>query len=179
VQPDPAPLAHLDRALAAVRALPGGPRWTDPARWHLTVAFLGEVDEPRVDRLVAAVGSAADAGRAVRLRLRGAGVFPPRGAPRVLWAGVDGELAQWGRTARAVGRAARSAGVPVERKPFQPHLTLGRWRPADPADRALATRLADYAGPPFDVAEIVLMRSHLGPDPRHERLLSWPLAADG
>jgi 2'-5' RNA ligase len=133
-----------------------------------------------VDRLVAAVGSAAAAGRPVRLRLCGAGTFPPRGAPRVLWAGVAGaspaELARLGQLARAVGRAARAAGIPVERKPFRPHLTLGRWRPADPADPELAGRLADYGGPPFEVAEIVLMRSHLGPDPRHERLLAWPLA---
>jgi 2'-5' RNA ligase len=67
----------------------------------------------------------------------------------------------------------------VERRPFQPHLTLGRWRPGDAADRQVADPLAGYAGPPFDVAEIVLMRSHLGPDPRHERLLAWPLVAGG
>lgn len=150
------------------------------------MAFLGEVDESRVDRLAAAVAAATGSGRAVRLRLSGAGTFPPRGAPRVLWAGVagstddaPGELAQLGRTARAVGRAARSVGIPVERKPFRPHLTLGRWRRGDPADRAVAGQLACYLGPPFDVAEIVLMRSRLGPDPRHERLLSWPLPPPG
>lgn len=134
-----------------------------------------------MDRLVAGVGAAVAAGRAVRLQLRGAGTFPPRGAPRVLWAGVadldDAGLAQLGRTARAVGRAARAAGVPVERKPFRPHLTLGRWRPSDPSDRAVAGSLAGYAGPPFAVTEIALMRSQLGPDPRHERLLAWPLPA--
>jgi 2'-5' RNA ligase len=230
VQPAAAALADLDRALAGLRALPGGPRWTDPSRWHVTVAFLGEVDQPRLDRLATAVAAAAGAGRPVWLRLHGAGTFPPRGLPRVLWAGVagapppggcpgpgsaagvagvpppggcpgpdaaagalppgggrpgpgadgavaQGELAQLRRTAQAVGRAARSAGVPVERKPFRPHLTLGRWRRGDPADREPVDRLTGYAGPAFEVAEIVLMRSHLGPDPRHERLLAWPLPA--
>jgi 2'-5' RNA ligase len=226
VQPGAAALADLDRALAGPRLLPGGPRWTDPSRWHITVAFLGEVGESRVDGLVAAVGMAAAAGRPVWLRLRGVGTFPARGAPRVLWAGVagaapagaapqgealagaapvaansagadragavgpaaatpgpaaagDGELAQLERTARAVARAARSARVPVERRPFRPHLTLGRWRSTDPADRALAGRLADYAGPAFEATEIVLMRSRLGPDPQHERLLAWPLRDGG
>jgi 2'-5' RNA ligase len=158
------------------------------------VTFLGEVAESRVDRLAMAVGAAVAAGRPtrLRLRLRGAGTFPARGTPRVLWVGVAdaapvtpgeaggaGDLAVLGRAARAVGRGARAAGATVERRPFHPHLTLGRWRPADPADRAVSDALAGYAGPPFDVTELVLMRSHLGPDPRYDRLLSWPLPPAG
>jgi 2'-5' RNA ligase len=96
-------------------------------------------------------------------------------ADRPSGSAVDGDLDRLGRLARAAARGARAAGVPVERRPYRPHLTLGRWRPADRADRAVAEPLAGYAGPPFDVREVVLFRSHLGPHPRHERLLTLPL----
>lgn len=185
MQPAATALADLDRALTGVRLLPGGPRWTDPSTWHITLAFLDEVAGSRVDRLGAELATCARAADPLRLRLAGAGTFPARGAPRVLWAGVSGaaaagsDLDRLGRLARAAARAARAAGVPVERRPFQPHLTLGRWRPADRADRAVAGPLTGYAGPPFDVTEIVLFRSHLGPHPRHERLLSVPVHLGG
>jgi 2'-5' RNA ligase len=191
VRPGAGALADLDRTLTGLRLLPGGPRWADPSTWHITLAFLGEVADPRVDPVAAEVGRAVAAagpaaGRPFRLRLAGAGTFPARGAPRVLWAGVTGAGAEvdaaaerLGRLARAVRRAARAAGVPVERRPYRPHLTLGRWRPADAADRAVADPLTGYAGPPFDVAEILLIRSHLGPQPRYEHLLAWPLGPGG
>ncbi|HVQ90431.1 MAG TPA: 2'-5' RNA ligase family protein [Mycobacteriales bacterium] len=193
--PGVAALADLDRALAGPRRLPGGPRWTDPAAWHITLAFLGEVAESRVDRAVAGVGPVAAAGRPVRLRLAGAGTFPARGVPRVLWTGVTGadrpagdpstgsvpagEVAagELARLAREVRAAALAAGIPVERRPYQPHLTLGRWRPADPVDRAVVEPLTGYAGPPFEAAEIVLVRSHGGAAPRYEHLRAWPLGS--
>jgi 2'-5' RNA ligase len=101
----------------------------------------------------------------------------------VLWVGIagaaepDGErdLQRLSRLAKATARAARQAGVRLERRPFRPHLTLGRWRPGDHPDRAVAAALADYHGPPFRLTEIVLMRSHLGPTPHYERLATWPL----
>jgi len=187
VRPDERALAALERAVQPLRTAAGGPRWVDPARWHVTLAFLGEVAEPRLPRLAAALdpaaldpmalGRPAALGPAVpvRLRIAGAGTFPARSAPRVLWAGLAGDLAALHTLARVVGRAARSAGIPVERRPFAPHLTLGRWRPGDPVDRDLVQRLASYAGPAFEVGEYLLMRSHLGPAPRYDLLRTWSL----
>jgi 2'-5' RNA ligase len=179
VTPDPAALDHLDRALEPVRQLPGAPRWIDRGRWHLTVTFLGELTEDRLDRLTAAIGAVPPGHRTVHLRLSGVGTFPAKGAPQVLWVGLTGgpgELDQLSGLARATARAAPQAGVRVQRRPFRPHLTLGRWRPADPVDRRVAVALADYQGPPFRLTEVVLMRSYLGPHPRYERLAGWPLS---
>lgn len=136
-----------------------------------------------MDRLRSQLAVAVAERPPVRLRLAGAGTFPPRGAPRVLWVGVASgsgteaaaELSTLDRTARAVARAARSAGLEVERRPFRPHLTVGRWRPADPADRGVVDALTGYRGPPFRVAEVALVRSHPGPAPRHEPVAAWPL----
>ncbi len=180
-EPAPAALDHLDGALGPVRELPGGPRWIDRARWHLTLAFLGELpdDRPdRLDRLTAALGLVPAGHRAVHLRLSDVGTFPVKGAPQVLWVGVAGdpvELERLAALAKATARAARQAGFRLERRPFRPHLTLGRWRRGDPVDRGSMRTLAGYGGPEFRLTELVLMRSHLGPRPRYERLAGWPL----
>jgi len=164
-----------------LRALPGGPRWIDRGRWHLTLTFLGELAEDRsdrLDRLTTELGAVPSDYRAIHLRLSTVGTFPSRGAPQVLWVGVAGEpgdVDRLGALARATGRAARRAGVRVDRRPYHPHLTLGRWRAGDVVDRRTVAALADYRGPPFRVTEVVLMRSHLGPRPRYERLTGWPL----
>ena len=126
-----------------------------------------------MDRLAAeldAVGSPA-----FRLAIAGAGTFPDRGAPRVLWAGLTGDVTALTALAKKVRIGARRAGITLERKPFRPHLTLGRWRPGDAADPAVAAALGGYRGPDFDVTSFALIESHLGPDPRHETLHSWQL----
>jgi 2'-5' RNA ligase len=92
-------------------------------------------------------------------------------------AGEPGDVDRLGTLARAIARGARQAGVRVERRPFHPHLTLGRWRRGDAVDRGALASLADYQGPPFRVTEVVLMRSYLGSQPRYERLAGWPLPA--
>jgi 2'-5' RNA ligase len=181
-EPDRAALDHLDRALDPVRRLPGGPRWIDRARWHLTLTFLGELAEDRadrLDRLTAALGTVPAGHRTVHLRLSEVGTFPAKGPPQVLWVGVTGdrgELGRLGGLARATARAARQAGVRVERRPFRPHLTLGRWRRGDPVDRGMVAALAGYGGPAFRLTEVVLMRSYLGAQPRYDRLTGWPLS---
>jgi 2'-5' RNA ligase len=171
VCPPPTALADLDSAVSAARLLAGGPRWADPATWHLTLAFLGEVPESSLDRLAARLPAVRCS--PISVRIAGVGTFPPRGAPQVLWAGVSGDVERLGQLARAVGRAAREARVATDRRPFRAHLTLGRWRSGDAFSREVVDSLSSYAGPPFSVSEAVLFRSHLGPKVRHEPLLTW------
>ncbi len=175
------PLAARDALAAAVELVrdhPGGPRWIPPERWHITLVFLGEVDEavalPRLHRALAvAAGDAAP----LRLQVAGAGRFPGGGSPRVLWAGVSGDLDALTALARATRRAARASRISVERAAFRAHLTLGRWRQGDDADRGVDAALADYHGPAFDVTEIVLLRSHLGPKPSYDQIGRWTLGS--
>ena len=166
-------MAHLAAAVDGVAGLPGAPRWTPAERWHVTLAFLGEVGESTMDNLMTGLGAVE--APVLELSIAGAGTFPDRGAPRVMWAGLTGDLPALTALAKQARGAARHARIRLDRKPFRPHLTLGRWRPGDPADQSVARALADYRGPEFEIASLALMRSHLGPDPRHEALHSWPL----
>lgn len=171
VPPDPA-LDHLTGALRRLRDHPDAPRWVGREASHVTLAFFGEVPESQVPQLTAALAPALAAVE-VHLRLAGAGTFPERGDPRVLWVGVDGDVPALAELAGATADAARDAGVPVDRRPYRPHLTVGRWPAAARGDRRLAARLGNYAGPHFTAAEVVLMRSHHGAAPRYETLTAW------
>jgi RNA 2',3'-cyclic 3'-phosphodiesterase len=180
---------ELEGAVAPLREAWPGLRWTRREAWHLTLAFLGEVNETVVARLTPRLERAAARHPSLSLALGGAGTFPGAARARVLWTGVHGERRELGMLAASVAAAARRAGAPPaeEGRRFQPHLTLARCRaPVDA--QALVAGLSEYAGSPWTAQEIYLIRSHLpgrhddlegGPallrQPRHEALASWPL----
>jgi RNA 2',3'-cyclic 3'-phosphodiesterase len=132
--------AEQKRLIAAIGGR-GGLRVVKPDQMHLTLVFLGHVDDARVPEITSAAGESI--GRApFDLVFAGVGVFPPRGRPNVLWLGV----ADGAREAIAVQHEMASRvqrfGVELEQRPFHPHLTLARWRDSRPADR---TRALDAA----------------------------------
>ncbi|WP_268247932.1 RNA 2',3'-cyclic phosphodiesterase [Klenkia taihuensis] len=175
VAPPPAVVRALTAAVDGVRDDPGAPRWSDPADLHITLAFLGEVPGARVAGLLGALGPVAAGAPPATLQLTGAGTFGRR--PRVLWAGVGGDVDVLGALAGRVAAAARHAGVPVEDRPFLPHLTLGRWPGSGTAATPLPDRLPGPHGPPWRPAALVLWRSR--PGTRYERLAGWPLGGSG
>ena len=165
-------LGHLDGALRRLRDRPGAPRWVGRDLQHVTLAFFGEVPEATVPALTAAVGDALAVAE-VHLRLTGAGTFPAKGDPRVLWVGVDGDVEELAELAAAAAEAGRSVGVPIERRAYRPHVTVGRWAHSARGDRQVAAALGNYAGPHFTACEVVLMRSHHGSAPRYETIAAW------
>ena len=102
-------------------------RWVPAHAMHLTLKFLGETDEERVDELGGALELAVAPVRALPVTIEGFGAFPNARHPTVIWAGVTQEpaleLLQHG-----VERAFEPLGFPVEGRPFRPHVTLGRTR---------------------------------------------------
>jgi len=108
--------------------LPGA-RWLDPQQLHLTLRFIGEVD----GALFAAIREALDEveEEPFDLALSGMGCFPPRGRPRVVWAGVTGaeRLLPFQRRIEAV--LVRTGLAPAGRR-FAPHVTLARLNRTSP-----------------------------------------------
>ncbi len=179
VRPDAAAVTSLSEAL---RQLPADVpvRWGRPEQWHLTLCFLGEV-EPRVvpeleERLIRAAGRAAP----LTPRLQGAGAFPSPRRARVLWAGVQGDREALIRLAATTTAAAARTGIAVERRPYRPHLTLGRVREQPGADLTpVVAALGGYAGPPWVANAVELVSSRLGPRPEHETIARLPLGPGG
>jgi len=156
VFPPPEAIAHLEAAMSTLDI-----KLSDPGRWHLTLAFLGDV--PEADPATAALAEA---------ELNPVGVLEVRGGGRfgtVLWAGVEGDLAALTRLTRSIRRSLRTKRVPPDDKKFRPHMTLARRTTAWQMAEAL-TVLRCYAGPSWHAREVVLVRSELGPHPAYHRL---------
>ncbi|MBN2139689.1 MAG: RNA 2',3'-cyclic phosphodiesterase [Desulfovibrionaceae bacterium] len=150
--------------------------WTRPGNWHLTLKFLGEVEEPGLIGLKQALCSVRF-GRFF-FQARGAGFFPDPRRPRVFWVGVGPGAAECGRLAGDVDRALAPLGFRPEARAFSAHLTLARIKtPAADDWPALAEMAAARDWPGFEAAEFALWKSLLGPQgPTYVRLAGF--AAD-
>jgi RNA 2',3'-cyclic 3'-phosphodiesterase len=180
IAPPPAVLDELDVLAAPLRTARHDLRWTSREAWHVTLAFLGQVDEPIAARLLPRLERAARRHRVFRLAFSGAGAFPVPARANVLWNGLSGDRGALARLAQSVAAGASRAGAPPpdQGRRFQPHLTLARCRmPADVTE--LVAALADFHGQPWTADRIHLVRSRLGAtqQPRYATLASWPLRA--
>jgi 2'-5' RNA ligase len=157
----------LQRALDKARAAEAI-RWVAAAQAHLTVRFIGEVDDAMGARVVDALRPPLEC-RPFTFALGDAGTFPGGSHPRVVWIGVKEGGA--GATAARDEIEARlvARGVEPENRPFRAHLTLGRVR--DPrrfggaAARALRAAMASVSvdASPATIDHATLYRSHLSP----------------
>lgn len=132
---------------------------------HLTLKFLGEVDEDRIPAIQTLMSETAVASPAFALTFKGTGVFPPQArTPRVLWIGTEEQPAILGLAER-LAAALERVGFEREERPFRPHLTLGRVRHGSGIHDAVA-ELEKNRDTPFGemtVRRITLFRSILKP----------------
>lgn len=176
----PIPGAVRDALQARVAAVDWAEpvRIVDPARWHLTMAFFGEVEpeglqgclEPRLRQRLAKLPG-------FHLEVTGAGLL----RRSVGFIAVNGITEQDTRAAREValraGRTGARCGVGGgEEHPFRPHITIARQRSGAAELRAGIADLADIGSDPWPVEQVDLIRSHLGAVPRYELLATLPLA---
>lgn len=152
-----------------------GARWVPVDNFHLSLAFIGEVDRHGFEEIALALAG-LDA-PAFSLRLSGCGFFGDR-KPRTLWAGVQANPALLHLQAK-VETALRRAGVALEKRKFAPHVTLGYLNGVAP--EAAASFCAEhglFSAGPFEVSEFHLFESHLGSKAAHyEIAASYPLSA--
>ena len=133
-----------------------------PANWHLTLRFLGKIDQQAYESLLRRLDE-TDLGPAFDLSFAGLGAFPRPARATVLWVGTAAGSAELRNLAGSVEAAVVEAGSMPEERPFHPHLTLSRIRP--PQD----VRSLTEAVPPFPLAlavrHITVFESHLGGGP--------------
>ena len=184
--PPPAVRAALAATQEALRAGLAGPgadvrlRWVRPEAIHLTLRFLGETPDDRRPAIERALAATAAAGAPIDLRLGAVGTFGGR-RPRVVWAGLEGDVSALADCAAALNRALAAEGFPDEPRPLRPHLTLARvsGRPGRDAHARLLSLVAATPAPrsaAFPVDALELIRSELRPDgPRYTTLARAPL----
>ncbi len=153
-------LETVQKSLHALHAV----RWTKPAQIHLTVQFLGDTPAELVPKLSAALAETVSALSPFMLSLAKVGAFPNLKRPRIIWVGV-GAIPALTDLHRAVTIATESVGI-ADKKPFNPHLTIGRvqkWARGNDFRAIAATvsraKIGDIAT--FRVDRISLIRSEL------------------
>lgn len=103
-------------------------RWSRSENVHLTLKFLGDVDEESLNDLRAILEDACAGDAPFEARLAGLGAFPSARRARIIWAGIGAGLEQLRSLAAGVDVALSSLGFERETRPYEPHLTLGRVR---------------------------------------------------
>ena len=147
---------ELRLQLSLLQSGVAGARWVDPGNFHLTLRFIGEVDEGRaadIDEALLRLRA-----RRFALQLAGVGLFG-NGKPRQLWVGVEREPALATLQSK-IEQALMRIGLPPEQRKFSPHVTLARLR--EPRRDNLQHFLAAHAlfrAPPLPVEAFSLIAS--------------------
>ncbi len=138
-------------------------RWVKPENIHLTLKFLGNIDEKNVDKVVKIIKEVCNRYNMFTLEVKGIGVFPNIKSPRVLWVGINGGVLAELQGEIEDGMA--SLGFERENRKFTAHLTLGRFRSSMGKEgllEAIKLHEKDSFGS-INVKSIFLMRSDLNP----------------
>jgi 2'-5' RNA ligase len=184
-------LAHLQDVVR--RGLPDDARkalrFTSTPSFHLTLRFLGNVPLAEIEALQGAVHNACRDATPFTLRLSEPGCFPNHRNPRVLWAGVDGELDALRELQSRVIQETVAFGEPPETRPYLPHLTLARLGTRDrqvarqvgqSLERLAAVSPGNSPDSIWIAREVHLIRSELLPGgSRYTTLGTFPLRAAG
>ena len=143
-------------------------KWVAAANVHLTLKFLGQVPSDRIQDVQSRLTNACAASPSLRFAVDTLGGFPSIESPRVIWAGLSGDIEPVTDLARRIDEALAELGFPRETRPFTPHLTLARVRQEASSRTRSAAGMAirecrNVTGVAFEADGISLMRSQLTP----------------
>ncbi len=174
--------AVRDRAADVIERLRGAGakvKWVKTENLHVTLKFLGDVEEAEIHRVCRAVEGAVADLPPFDVEVRGAGAFPDTRRPRNVWLGIAEGAGQVGELHGRIEAALEELGFPREARRFQPHLTIGRIRRGGPGVAELGELIAQNGDLEIGRArltEAVVYSSRLAPSgPIYEALARAPL----
>ncbi len=139
-------------------------KWVRPENMHLTIKFLGEIDEEQEKEIAESIENAVSRIQPFNLGIENIGAFPRISNPRVIWAGINKNDILDGIFEK-IEKAAVNVGIPPEKRSFSPHLTLGRVKFMKKGS-SLPQKFKDveFESVEIPVSKIVLFRSKLTPE---------------
>jgi len=141
-------------------------KWVEPENLHVTLLFLGEVDEREVIAVCRAVAEVCGRHDRFRLVVESVGCFPNPRRPRVVWVGCGAGGPELAALHDALEPPLMALGCyRREERQYTPHLTLGRVKSegGGPALAAALQRKADWQAGETEVREVLVMSSELTP----------------
>jgi 2'-5' RNA ligase len=173
----PRPVCNYLFGLTAQFGRRGAVKWVPADQLHLTLAFAGELPDEALQAVRDQVQAVAL--EPLSLHLQSLGHFPPKGEPRVVWAGLGGDVGALAALQAELADRLEPLGMPREERDFVPHVTMGRVKSMFGAlalidqVRQVGTTLRDK---PFAPQALVVYRSELRPSgPIHTPLLRRPM----
>ena len=153
-------MAH---SLRLRRAVPDSQAsWSRLDNIHLTIKFLGETPQSRVELLSRAAANATEGHGSFPIRVGGSGVFPTRGDPKVLWIGIEDLKGRLAELYMRLEDECAKAGFKEDARPFHPHLTVARLRkPRHARTLASAHKGMEFEPVEITVSELLVIRSKL------------------
>ncbi|WP_040950309.1 RNA 2',3'-cyclic phosphodiesterase [Gorillibacterium massiliense] len=156
-------------------------KWVHKEDLHITLQFLGAVPINRIAHIEQSMRELSLASASFDLSIQGLGSFGLAASPRILWAGLSGDIAALKQLQQSVVRAMTPHGFPGEDRPYRPHITLAKhFRGNDGGPDALHQGMSseDWDSPlGWSANEIVLFETHMSRSPMYERLFTFPLGA--
>jgi 2'-5' RNA ligase len=179
--------AHIKERLASLqnqlKATGADIKWVEPQNIHLTLKFLGEIDDEKLEKTSSILENVAKDKNSFQIRIYSLGAFPKIISPRVIWVGIDKGDRQTQEIAKALEEKIVKIGIPKEDRAFSSHITIGRTRSGLNREGLVKEMnyLADSFGKEnleFSVNKISLFKSTLTPKgPLYEVLKEAILSA--
>jgi 2'-5' RNA ligase len=165
------------------RSFPLDVRWVKVDNIHLTVVFMGGVPSDQLKGVGDRVREVCLNWAPFDVSINGLGLFGNSRRPRVVWIGLKGNVSRLSGFRDALQSCLIPFGIKQEKRPFRPHLTLGRFRKGVGDQkhlRSLLSRYEDLTSPVCFLNELVLFKSELKPGGAvYTRLDAWPLTGAG
>ncbi|MBM7649676.1 2'-5' RNA ligase [Bacillus ectoiniformans] len=150
--------------------LPFG-RSVHPEDYHITLAFLGNADPDALEQALTYTEQILKEVQSFPLIIQSFGTFGSKKTPRIFWSGVHDEP-KLDELQRQIAGACIKAGIPLDQKPFRPHITLARkWM----GDAEFQGEVTFPAALTFDANKVVLYQTHLNRTPKYEEKVVFHL----
>jgi 2'-5' RNA ligase len=156
--------SELSRAQGALKEAGADVKWVKTENIHLTLKFLGNIDDDKLEQIKKALDEIAGAFRPFEASLFKLGAFPTLDRPRVIWAGIDKGCAETEAIAKSVEESLEKLGFPKEDRSYSAHLTIGLVK-SGKIKAALKEKLLKFSVEPraWPVDNITLFQSTLTP----------------
>ncbi len=140
-------------------------RWVRPENIHLTLKFLGNINEADTEKIGRAIFDAVKEYPPISLAAKGIGVFPGVKRPRVIWVGITGQVEPLIGMQKTLDDKLEAIGFPKENRPFKGHLTLARVKGKIDSKRLSEAmkEFQEFEAEPFTADQIILFKSELKP----------------
>lgn len=156
---------NIARIQTRLKVIQGKIKWVEPSSVHLTLRFLGEIEEEKLEKVHQITQELGKRVPPFKIEVKGMGVFPGFSSPRVIWIGARDTSGELGKMAAWLEEALVREGFVREKRKWKAHLTLGRVKFLKESERLreLIQKEMETEAGKMEVKDITIMRSQLTP----------------